>query len=153
MSGIRERWEYQRICGRLETLSLGLSEHIERLPALPEETALIAGGYLLAGCCDSTNEIWVILCREKIWQLPGDWLTENLEQLIAAGDIDLADDYEYANLLAALAVFEDTARKLAEIGLSSSNPEVQEYAADYLAEPTSYDKLIEQTKAQLENWQ
>lgn len=153
MSGIRERWEYQRICSRLEALSPGLSEHIERLPALPEEVAQKAGGYLLAGCCDSTNEIWMILCREKIWQLPGDWLTEKLEQLIAAGGIDLADDYEYANLLAALAVFENAAIKLAEIGLSSSNPEVQEYAADYLAEPTSYDKLIEQTKAQLENWQ
>ena len=153
MSGITERWEYKRICSHLDTLSPGLSGHIRRLPALPEETAVAAGGYLLAGCCDSTNEIWVVLCREKIWQLPGDWLTEKLEKLIKAGRIDLTDDYEYANLLAALAIFEKAAKKLAGMGLASPNLEVREYAADYLAEPTSYDKLIAQTKAQLESWQ
>lgn len=65
---------------------------------------------------------------------------------MAASEIDLEDDYEFAKYCA---YFPPLADELAQAGLQSPNPAVREWAADYREAPALYDDLIRRTKAWL----
>jgi len=149
VNALSSRWEYRRIRDYIESVAAHAFSRLDRIGELPAPQSRQIAAYLLTGTCDSGNEIWVCICRWLLWQLPGPWLTAHWRELLAASEIDLEDDYEFANLLAACAYFPPLAEKLAQTGLQSQNPAVREWAADYLEAPALSGNLIRQTKAWL----
>ncbi len=96
---VTNHWVYQSIRQSVERLYAGGFEQLSQLDQLPTEIALQIAATLLEGCYNSTNTLWIQLCRWKFWQIPRDWLLKQLPALFSVLRIDWADEYETGNLL------------------------------------------------------
>jgi hypothetical protein len=85
----------------------------------------------LGRACQAQHIRNILAGRQQVLALPRAWVLECIER-VAAEVLDLNDDWDYLRLLE-LAELLDAAlvQRIVTLGLTSSNPEVREWAEDF----------------------
>ena len=108
-------------------------KHLERVPLLPEDTANEVLCYFTKLACEPTHIRPITIGRVAISEMPKEWVINHIEG-IAKENINLDDDWEYRRLAELfLQLDKKLVQRLVNLGLNSSNPDVQEAAKDFSA--------------------
>jgi hypothetical protein len=116
----------------LNTYQEDLWNHLDQVPNLSQELALeILHGFLELAC-QAQNGVNIEIGRSGIKAIPRKWILENIESE-AEFLINLQDEWEFRRLLEVYWELDlPLVRRLASVGLDSSNPEIREASEDFL---------------------
>lgn len=116
----------------LDAYHLGLSADLSLIQSLDAGIVINVLTYLLELACQAQNIRNIELGREALLSLPREWLLERIE-MASKPLLELNEEWEYRRLMEIyLSLDNQLARKLVNLGLNSSNHDVNDAATDYL---------------------
>lgn len=142
-------WIFEQIKKDMESIYPGSLEQLKDIENVPFDKAILLVAYLWTNCSINTNEFWYISCRKLLWEIPYNWIQDNIETIIKHVEINWSDDFEYANLCAAFFHVPSILSFLIQYGKDNAlTNEIIEFAKDfetYLPNGLTecYDKTME----------